>query len=400
MRYLIMIITLLILLLGCAKQVVYQSKGVFYFEKPLQELTTCSKINPIHIENATSGLYLMGAPLSFNDKVYYPVETSFIFKGKRISQTTIYTINPNTNAIEDSIALIEPNVNRSYSRIIADDDLLIIGIKDNVCHIIKTDAKLDIISEHITNIPANFIAYADFVQDKLRLVVGDPNEDIVMYDILPSTMQVERKRLIAKKYFRYYQDEQNLWFFADSDNEIEVVKADMSQPDPAPIFKNFDYTIQNSYGERVYSAKAAGNNVYFGHSLRDDLSGGVSMLLAIDFDSGAMTKREINGFLSFDVVNKNDRTYLYRTTVLNDKNVLTISEIDANLQESEAKIVFYLSDLDNVGRIYAVGEQNVYLTGTYHQPKAKQIKSTELELTNKVPDGTVFKPFLAIYPLK
>jgi hypothetical protein len=400
MRYLILIIVILILLLGCAKQFYYVSKGVYYFEKPVQELTACSKIDPLPVENATAGLYVTGIPLSFNNRVYYPVETSFMSQGVRISQTAIYALNPETNNIEDSMLIKEPNINRSYQRLVANNDILIIGIKDKSCHIIKTDTQLEVIDEYDIPIKANFIAYADIVSDKLRLVVGEPNNDIAMYELIPTNMQVERKRLLAKGYFRHYQDGQNLWFFADTDSEIEVVKLDMSASDPSPITKSFAYAVKNLYGKRVYSAKAAGNNVYIGYSLRDDLNGGVSMLLSINFEDGTMQKREINRFLSFDLLHQNDKTYLYRTAQVNDKSVLTISELATDLQETEPEVIFYLSEMHMVGRIISDKNNNVFLTGNYHQPQAKKQKVSSVELTNKSPNGLIFKPFLAIFQLK
>lgn len=394
MRYSLMILILLLLITGCARQAIYTSKGVNYFGVPAREMETFIKPEVPSITERTGTLYLPGNPLWQDNQLYFPVETSFPVNGISMARSAVYGIDPVTNAVTDSLLLQEAKINQSFRHLVYADSIYIVGIKDTTCHIIKTDAGLKILAEYPTGKVMKSIDYAGIFEGRLRILGSDKNSNLVLYDYLLDTMQPERQRLIGRNYFRSYQDKTTMWFFNDTDDKINVLKLDLAAVDPEAVIKSFNYNILDAYDQRVFTACASGDNIYLGHSLRQDKEGLVSKLVCIDFEKGDVISKEFAGQLAFDVVSANAKTYIFRSVQVNKKDALMITELTSDLQEINPKVTFYLGNLHKVGRIITAGQNKFLLTGNYYQSPNKKFKASAAQL----PDGSLFKPFIAVFP--
>jgi hypothetical protein len=392
MRYSLIILALILLLTGCSGQKLYTSKGVTYFEKPTKELDTCQKFNLQVNPNATKSSFMPGIPIINNGVVYYPMQSSFVAGAKRSAFSAVYSYDLQTNSLKDSLLLNDATTSMSFKNIAVINDIFIVGIKDTLLHIIRTDASLKIKNEYPTNIRPHFIVYSGKYEDLLRIVDVGFNGEILMYDFNADDMQLIRKRLLAKNHFRYYQDGENLWFFSDSDINLTAVKINMAAYDPAPVYKTFDYAIPQIEGKRIYTTKASGDMIYLAHTIKTDENVTTSSLLSFNFSDGSKQSKDFTGTDIFDVASLNEKTYIFRAAKFNQQEALIVSELGADLQESLPLLRFYLADSHQAGRIITTQNSRLLLTGNYHQLPVGKKKSDK----NVIPDNSEFKPFLAV----
>ncbi len=401
MKHFTIIAMIFFALTCCAKQKVYQSNGVSYFNKPAHELDAMYKfINPTSQDYSHPYLPIQGLPLSVNEKLYFPIETSHTVNKQREAYTTIYVADAKTKAITDSLVLKEENVKQSYRHLIYNKDIYIIGTRDSTCHIYKTDSNLKVIKDYNVGIKVFYIAYASVKDGMLRIAVANPNKEIVMYDLSFETMQAERKRNLVRDYDKSCLDNDKLWFFTANDSVLSTTKIDLSVNDPSPVFKSFPIRIPMKGNYRIFNVDSIDSTLFISYSWFTDDAVGAAKLIALNYNDGRMISKEVKGLFSFDVIKIKDKTYIYRTTLVDKKAAFTVTELNPDLSEVNQKICFYLADMGNVRSIMHYKGNQFFLTGIYEQKTGKKVVEDIPGMPRLKVDELVPQPFCAILTIE
>jgi len=409
MRFLAILLIAMILLVGCAGNKVYNYKGIYYPEKEAKELDALIKFDIPSEANSKLTTHIPGELLITEEMLYYPVETSYRTDSLSIQFTTVYAIDKSTNSIVDTLVLSNDYIRQDYRHLVWNKDLLIIGKNDSLCHIIKSDKDLNIIEDYPTGIRVSQIYYAGMNDDKLRLVVTDEMNNLVMYEFDVAGMSLERKRLLLKNplNLKFAMDNSRLWFFQADASKVKTTRIDMSTMDPNPVFKDFDHSVQDAEVIKNYQVRVAGDILYYYYKetvadeKKPQLTKLVNIITVADYNTDFPVNEIINAPEAFDVVNIDGKTYYYDVSFLNARNIHTISETTNDLKNhnqlvsflpAEYKFISYRG-MDSVPQIYADGNK-IYTTGYYFQ---------NMDLSNKSKKVTVdWQPqlFLAIYSLE
>ncbi len=401
MRYFVIVMLLVLLLGGCMSPKYYTSKGVSYFQQPVKELDNCFKFtNPITTEQATVSVPIAGNPVSANEKIYFPVETSYLVDKQMHAYTTVYAVDAVTNAVTDSLVLKDRGIKETYRHVVFNNDIYLVGTRDSLLYIYKTDGSLDIINQYSLNINLLYIAYAAMYDGRLRIVGTEPNKDIVMYELKTDTMQPERKRLLLKNFDAYDADGNNLWYFSAGDTTLSTARIDISAYDPNPVYKSFNISIPEMSGYRAYHAKAAGEKLYISYSWFTDDAKGASKLISINYADGKILSKEVVGNISFDVITANGKTYIFRTAMLKKKQAFTVAELTPELAEVNPAATFFMADYESVKSIVPYKDNKFFLTGMYQQKTGKKIEEEIPGMPKMKMDEMIPQPFFAIIDLQ
>jgi hypothetical protein len=400
MRYYAAIILSLILLTGCSTGSVYKSKGVSYPGQPAKELEACYRfINPPVQGAEISTLPVTGTPLSLGNRIYLPVETNFLNGKTRSAYTTVYALNADTQTVTDSLVLKEEGVKLSYRHLVFDKDLYLVGTRDTLLHIIKLDENLKVKEEYNPGLRFVYLASVAVYDGRLRVVGSSLENDIVLYDIKTDTMQPERNRLLLRDFDHYDVEGDKLWYFLAEDSTLTTARLDLSVFAPTPEFRTFTLQIPKLQDYRVYNVKAAGNTIYLSWNWFTDDAQGASKLVAIDYENGNQKSKEIAGRLSFDVISRNGKTYLFSNAQHNKSELFSLAELKSDLTQSEPLVSFFLAQYQSVRNLFPWGDNKLFLTGFFQQKTGKKIVQEVPGMKKVKLDEAYPQPFLAVFEL-
>lgn len=402
MKHITILIVALLVLTSCAKMSVYKSKGISYFEKPQQEIESLVQfpLPPV----GEHPMLISFKPVVAEDAIYFPIDTRYKSGSEFISYSTIYALDPQSLAKKDSLVIKEDGKSCKFRNIILGKDILIVGVKDSICTIYRTDKNLKILNEYNTGIKAFNLFYAAIFDGKLRLVLNDNTKTAYMYD-LDENMQPFRQRFLIKNTYKYEVHNNDLWFYEAGDNSISTIRYNLSVLDPTPVINAYNVAIpQDSNGTKNFTFVVGDSVIYISYSRVKPEGGYKANLYSVNIANKTIQSREFEGTFGFDILERRGKTYLYYSKQygkLGDKQAVAISEIAPDLTEKSQNLNFYLSPLINtVKDIVTLNDTKVILTGYYLVKNGKKEKMDMPGISQKLWDDFDTPNFMAIYDLK
>ena len=387
MRYSIPILILLLVLTGCASQKFIASKGVFYPQDETRELDALTRFNIPTMEGVAGNLFTAGDMQFLDDRAFLPVTVSSKSGAEMYSYSVIYALDADTAAVLDSLVL-KPDEYMKFFALVAEQDLFIVGEQDTLLHIIKTDKYLNIIQRFPIEFSYERIFYAGTAHDKLRIVVSDKQNKLLMHEFRLEDLTLERSRLLAKKHENNYKhviQDDILWVLNLEGNLLSTVRYNLSAMDPNPERKEFLFPADALSNYTAEISSVADNFIYLTYWEKDDPKDAEKIteikIITLDYDKETATDKSFAAFPTDYFVQAADgRIYFYEAQVDPKKalTTYTISEATADLKELSPIIRFL--ETDRKVRFYAMDESvfklndndgKLYLTGLYYQNLGK-----------------------------
>jgi hypothetical protein len=377
---------------------VFHNNGITYYVKPANLMQKPVLFQPK--QSVPDGILLSRNPVIFDKLVYLPVENRHKDGDKWLIETTVYSIDPETQTVKDSLIFGETGSSFSISKIVAGEHLWLIGVKDSLVTIVSTNAELSKKTEHNTGIKAETLLYAAQYQDKLRIVSYYPGTGILLYDLKTDTWQPERKRFLGKSYDNICQENTNLWFFNCEKESVSARVYDLSKFD-APVRNEVINTAvpTDQFGNKPARFVATTSHLYLGFSDLDPQGGYKSRLISYDLNDKSIQSRDREGSQSFDVIEIKGKTHIFAQTLHGDKVTLYMAQLNPDLSEGSAIIDFGLGDLNLVSKITALDDNRVILIGSSLLPTGKK-KLIEAEGKQIETDETISQLFYSVHQMQ
>lgn len=387
MRYSLPILILLLVLTGCASQKFITDKGVFYPKEETAKLDGLTRFNITVLEGSAGNMLTSGEMQFLDGRAFLPVTVTSKINSDPYSYSIIYALDADSVAVLDSLVLRQDEYLKFFA-LVAAKDLLIIGGQDTLLHIIKADKELNIIQRYPTEITFKQIYHAVTAHDKLRIVVSDKFNNILMYEFRTEDLTLERTRILSKgleEGFQYRVEGNFLWALKIQENLLSTVRFDLSVMDPNPAYKEFMYPadLQKNYQAAV--AGTAGDFIYLAYTEKDDPKDAekvtTSKIIALDYNLETSTQKSFASLpAAYHISQAGEDVYFYSLQPDAKKalNTYSIAKATPDLQEfgsvvrfleTDRKVRFVALD-ENVYRLAENGGK-LYFTGFYYQNYGK-----------------------------
>ena len=103
MKRTLLLLSVLLLMLGCARQAAFKSKGISYFEKPQQEIESVYTF-PLIQEGYFPTSFIMNQ-VEFEDVIFAPQYISFKTGDKSYHYTAVYAFDKQNLTLKDSLVI-------------------------------------------------------------------------------------------------------------------------------------------------------------------------------------------------------------------------------------------------------------------------------------------------------
>jgi len=393
MRNFILWMLLLIVLAGCAGQKMYYSKGVYYPQKPAKELDFYTKLQLPVLEGSSGNLHLAGRLIKHDNLLYFPILTRYSIDGKIKSYTSIYTINPSSGAVLDSLIIQENGRSCQFVNLVSGQGVLIVGTRDSLLSVIVAKDNLKDVKDIPLDIKNGFLADAKIVKDRLRLALIDANNDLVMYDLMLDDFSVERKRLLAKslKPVNLMRDNDYIWSVDVKENTIKTVKLDLSATDPEPEYKDIAHDLSMTGDYDLFTVRIADSMLYLRQNKmikEGKLANTVESqkAIALDMNTGEVSNSKEIILSDFDVTHDRNDLFYFEHKFINPLYLHRVFKTSADLQDVQPLVSFAASKKKLDGTVFfgydtrmiKIGNK-LYLCGYWYKNIDKSKKGTEEE---------------------
>lgn len=393
--FMLVIISILLSLSGCAKPNYYQNNGVHYFTKPDRELSAY-----LPFKANDDDRMMCGDGLLIESTLYLPAWK--MQKGGVGNNVFIYAYDTKKQVLSDSLMLTNPKGLSSVSRIVKADGLYLIGIytenKVRKLVVIKTDNQLESYKAYPLEVEAVGIKEAAISDNELNILIYAGEYNVKWVKINTGTMQPKEVKTFNSKQLCVDTNDGYLYVASNitKDKTLSIERYRLNKPEADPEVIAFPFKLSGTEPDstRQIKLKVTQDTALLTYTNQADIDNGeaVTTLMKLNLKTREYKTIDIPAY-TFNVMEDGDSITVFKSVFKPSYKkyvswqALAISRIDADLTLEKELLCFIPSVWNYAFQAYKLPDNQLAMVGTY-------------QMISKKTQRNSFIPFVGFYRLR
>ena len=358
---------------NCSQPNYYYNKGVYYYDKPVNEIDSYLPLK--NIDNLTMG---SRNPSLIDSMLFLPV----VVQGNRSTNiktySIVYAIDPIRNSVTDSLVIKNNKYGLQIFCVLKDTNYYFVGLKQgdesNSIAIITTNKDMSSSSEYSINLDAKSFIDATIFNKFLYILTSNRANQLTLSKISLEEKQVLDSKIILPSILASRFFDQSLYLIRRLNDRISIVQVNLEHPDTTILNKEIPINIVSDLPDslRMYRIEVAKNNLILTYQKNRNISQYQAQFAVVSINlSNESYFTSVQEGLTWKICSIGDKVYVFKSifkqSYKKSKSYLVLSLVECGLDmKNEREILcFFPSVWNYVQSILPLSNGMVALTGQY-----------------------------------